>query len=305
MRIAVAGTSGLAQLIAHYVREETSHQLVMLSRKAQPSLDARGYQVQVADYDDLNSLEHALAGIDIIISTVSGPSQLALIKAAVNAGVRRFAPAEFEGPPSLRQNNDPLDRGRASAMAYIDHYRSYFEATTVFVCGILYERFQPGGLAAARIGASTGVSQEGNYILDLRYMTAQVPAYDSTNQPSYVCMTAAQDAARLVVAALDMPTWPPEFRMCGERIKVYDLVAIARGVRGREFFAEPAVESSQTLRYQAALASTQAEQLRLHNLAATADGQHDFSDTNLNSYFPHIRMTRFRDWLTAAWAGVP
>ncbi|EOD45575.1 putative isoflavone reductase family protein [Neofusicoccum parvum UCRNP2] len=264
MRIAVAGTSGLAQLIAHYVREETSHQLVMLSRKAQPSLDARGYQVQVANYDDLNSLEHALAGIDIIISTVSGPSQLALIKAAVNAGVRRFAPAEFEGPPSLRQNNDPLDRGRASAMAYIDHYRSYFEATTVFVCGILYERFQPGGLAAARIGASTGVSQEGNYILDLRYMTAQVPA-----------------------------------------IKVYDLVAIARSVRGREFFAEPAVESSQTLRYQAALASTQAEQLRLHNLAATADGQHDFSDTNLNSYFPHIRMTRFRDWLTAAWAGVP
>lgn len=33
MRVAVAGTSGLAQLIAHYVREETSHQLVMLSRK--------------------------------------------------------------------------------------------------------------------------------------------------------------------------------------------------------------------------------------------------------------------------------
>lgn len=186
----------------------------------------------MVDYSDLNSLEHALAGIDIIISTVSGPSQLALIKASVNAGVRRFAPAEFEGLPSLRQNNDPLDRGRASALAYLDHYHSYFEATTVFVCGVLYERFQPGGLAAGRIGASTGVVQEGNYILDLRYMSAQIPAYDSTNHASYVCMTAAQDVARLVVAALDMPTWPAEFRMCGERIKVYDLVSIARSVRG-------------------------------------------------------------------------
>lgn len=200
--------------------------------QAQPNLEARGYQIQVVNYDDLNSLEHALAGIDIMISTVSGPPQLALIKASVNAGVRRFAPAEFEGPPSLRQNNDPLDRGRASALAYLQHYRSYFEATTVFVCGVLYERFQPGGLAAGRLGSSTGVGQEGHYILDLRYMTAQVPAYDSANNPSYVCMTAAQDAARLVVAALDMPTWPAEFRMCGERLKVYDLVSIARSVRG-------------------------------------------------------------------------
>ncbi|KAF4314253.1 NmrA-like protein [Botryosphaeria dothidea] len=305
MRIAVAGTSGLAQLIAHYVREETSHQLVLLSRRAQPNLETRGNQIQVVDYDDLNSLEHALAGIDIIISTVSGAPQLALIKAAVNAGVRRFAPAEFEGRPSLRQDNDPLDRGRASALAYLEHYRQYFEATTVFVCGVLYERFQPGGLAAGRIGASTGLSQEGNFILDLRYMTAQVPAYDSTNQPSYLCMTAAQDAARLVVAALDMPTWPREFRMYGERLKAYDLVSIARSVRDREFYTEPTVESSQTLRYQAAIATTSADQIRLYDLAATADGQYDFSDPNLNSYFPHIRMTRFRDWLAAAWAGVP
>lgn len=203
--------------------------------QAQPNLETRGNQIQVVDYDDLNSLEHALAGIDIIISTVSGAPQLALIKAAVNAGVRRFAPAEFEGRPSLRQDNDPLDRGRASALAYLEHYRQYFEATTVFVCGVLYERFQPGGLAAGRIGASTSLSQEGNFILDLRYMTAQVPAYDSTNQPSYLCMTAAQDAARLVVAALDMPTWPREFRMYGERLKAYDLVSIARSVRGKNY----------------------------------------------------------------------
>lgn len=32
MRIAVAGTGGLARLIAHYIKEETSHHVVFLSR---------------------------------------------------------------------------------------------------------------------------------------------------------------------------------------------------------------------------------------------------------------------------------
>lgn len=32
MRIAVAGTGGLGCLIAHYITEDTSHQVVLLSR---------------------------------------------------------------------------------------------------------------------------------------------------------------------------------------------------------------------------------------------------------------------------------
>ncbi|KAF2140639.1 uncharacterized protein K452DRAFT_351861 [Aplosporella prunicola CBS 121167] len=304
MRIAIAGTSGLGQLIAHYIRQDTSHQLVFISRTPQPALVASGYQVQPVNYADPSTLAHALAGIDVVISTVSGTSQLALIKAAVSSGVRRFAPAEFEGCPSLRTANDPLDRGRASALAYIQHYKPYFEATTVFVCGVLYERFQQGGLAASCLGSSTGVAEEGDYMMNLRYMTAQVPAFGSANQLSHVCMTAAQDVGRLVVAALDMPSWPPELRMHGERLKVYDLITIARQTRRRDFYTEPAIESTQTLKYQEAVASTEVEKLRLQNLIATAEGQHDFSDPNLNQYFPQIRMIKFQDWLAANWVNV-
>lgn len=90
-----------------------------------------------------------------------------------------------------------------------------------------------------------------------------------------------------------------------QRVMIMEHKANVVEILGREFYTEPAVESSQTLRYQAATAPTSADRLRLYNLAATADGQHDFSDPNLNSYFPHIRMTRFRDWLAAAWASVP
>src|SRR2546421_422496 len=89
MRIAIAGTGGLALFMAHFVNEETTHQLVILSRtvslfmstdwfcrqssdlmrKPQPGLVSQGYSVQVVDYDDNNSLRHALMGVDTVIST--------------------------------------------------------------------------------------------------------------------------------------------------------------------------------------------------------------------------------------------
>lgn len=36
MRVAVAGTGGLARLIAHFIDEETSHHVVFLSRTVRP-----------------------------------------------------------------------------------------------------------------------------------------------------------------------------------------------------------------------------------------------------------------------------
>ena len=38
MRIAVAGTGGLARLIAHYIDEDTSHHVVFLSRTVRYAL---------------------------------------------------------------------------------------------------------------------------------------------------------------------------------------------------------------------------------------------------------------------------
>lgn len=38
MRVAVAGTGGLARLIAHYIDEDTSHQVVFLSRTVRSTI---------------------------------------------------------------------------------------------------------------------------------------------------------------------------------------------------------------------------------------------------------------------------
>lgn len=260
MRIALAGTGGLARLIAHYINEETAHHVVFLSRtvrlhtyrghapsrcqqsvlvsgwltmlQEQTQLSEGGYQVSVVDYSDLESLKYALRGIDTVISTVTGRAQIELIKAAVSIRVRRFVPAEFEGLPQLRAANDPLDRGRTVARQYLQHYAQFIQSTT-FVCGIFYERFQPGGLQHTRIGLTSGLSGEGDYIMNCRHMHAKVPAYDAQeNMTVTICMTAAQDVARFVTKALDMPQWPAELRMTGQRVLVRDLVETVQRLKG-------------------------------------------------------------------------
>lgn len=198
----------------------------------QPGLISQGYQCLTVDYNDPASIRHSLMGVDTVISTVTGTPQLRLIEAAVAQRVRRFAPAEFEGPPSLRTVSDPLDRGKADALRALQHYHSYIQST-VFTCGILYERFAPNGLATHQIGVNSGFANEGDYILDARNMTAQAPVYDSANNPPSLCMTSAYDVGRFVVRALDMAQWPSELTMCGERTSVFTLIETVKQCRGK------------------------------------------------------------------------
>lgn len=202
--------------------------------QAQPQLTAGGYQVSVVDYGDLESLKYAVRGIDTVVSTVTGQSQIELIHAAVAVRVRRFIPAEFEGLPQLRAANDPLDRNRSLARHWLSHYsQSQRIQSTTIVCGILYERFQPGGLNQSRMGLTSGFGGEGDYIMNCRNMEATVPAYDAENNMNVtICITAAQDVARFVTKVIDLKQWPPELRMTGQRVLVKDLVALIQRLKG-------------------------------------------------------------------------
>jgi len=184
------------------------------------------------NYNSQSDLKFKLAGVDTVISTVSGAAQLALIDAAAAVHVRRFVPSEFEGSPSVRPLNDVLDNGRRAAIIRLAQLESSGMRFTVFTCGIFYERFAPGGMAASQIGLRSPIGQEGTYIMDFRRMKARFPYYNSTGQPLYVCMMSARDVARFLVAALDLPSWPREFRLRGERMSVSDIVAIGQQVRG-------------------------------------------------------------------------
>jgi len=63
-------------------------------------------------------------------------------------------------------------------------------------------------------------------------MTATVPGYDSAGNLSFLCMTSAYDVGRFVVKSLEMPSWPPELSMCGERMSVSSLINTVQASRG-------------------------------------------------------------------------
>jgi len=65
-------------------------------------------------------------------------------------------------------------------------------------------------------------------------MTSMAPIYDANQNLSYICLTSAYDVAQFVVRALDMPTWPSEMSMCGERMTVHALVEAIRACRSKD-----------------------------------------------------------------------
>lgn len=188
------------------------------------------------DYGDPASLEFALRGVDVVISTVPGIIQCRIIDAAIRSGVKRFAPAEFEGLPDKRTTNlidRSLDRGKTAVLAHLHNHRPQIE-WTAFVCGLFYERFAPGGLQHFNMGIASPFPQEGDYMVNIQEMRADVPYINSSGQQVAICMTSASDFGRFVVQSLDIKQqWPRELIMRGDRLTTYELLGVIARVRGQ------------------------------------------------------------------------
>ncbi|ODH26757.1 hypothetical protein ACO22_04442 [Paracoccidioides brasiliensis] len=133
IKIAIAGTSGLAQYNLHTNMSPDN-----------PGLTAKGWQVIKVDYGDENDLQYALTGIDTVISTISGQPEIALIDAAAQLHVRRFVPSEFEGSQSTRPAADILDRGNRSSLARLQGYAKYGMEYAVFCLWDILRTFCSG-----------------------------------------------------------------------------------------------------------------------------------------------------------------
>ncbi|KAL9608581.1 MAG: hypothetical protein Q9167_006601 [Letrouitia subvulpina] len=278
------------------------HPVLLTGQKQKPQLTAKGWQVVIVNYNNPQDLAFKLTGVHTVISTVSGPPQRVLIDAAAQAGVRRFAPSEFEGAPSRRpQGADALDRGKQAALERLRHHQPRGMQYTSFVCGILYERFRPGGLIGSGIGRGSGVGGEGDYLMNVRQARAQIPR-QSNGQLARICLTSAEDVGKFVAAALGLQQWPTELRMCGEeRLDVSRVVQMAEVVKQRRFErAEHSPDSLQSLLQLARARQDIQAQLRALNLIATANGRYDFASPNLNSLV-HVTPKRFQAWLQEAW----
>ncbi|KAK1966297.1 isoflavone reductase [Colletotrichum sublineola] len=295
MRIAIVGAGGLAAILTRHITQ-TASSVMVLSRTSKPDWEQRyDCQVAVVDYDDAESLRFTLQG------------QINLIHAARHVRVRLFVPAEFEGSISYRPSgDDPLDYGSSEAIELLKRYagsKSRKMDYTVFSCGILYERFAPGGLADYDMGDRACIGSPGAYLVDVGNTTADIVETDASGRPVQVCMTSVEEVGRFVAAAIELGpgTWPREFKMRGDRMSVRDIFAKCSNVRGVAFN----LRTRKCSKLQSELTQYESRQnwvqwWNVQRLIATADGRYDFRQANLNEAVD-FRPVGFRTWLETQW----
>ena len=103
--VLVAGATGdLGARIVHALRQHDTRVRVLTRSASSPAADrfaADGVEVVTADYTDRTALTAALAGVEVVVSAVSGTrpvivdAQRALLAASVEAGVQRFVPSDY------------------------------------------------------------------------------------------------------------------------------------------------------------------------------------------------------------------
>ncbi|KAL2264718.1 hypothetical protein VTJ83DRAFT_7228 [Remersonia thermophila] len=310
MRIAIAGAGGFAQILAQQI-SQTSHALLVLSRRPHPELEeyCPGCQVAIVDYDDVEGLRYTLQGVDLVISTIAGNEQLNLIDAARRARVHVFVPSEFEGDLGHRPANDPLDRGSQSALQLLEGWsqsRSHRLRYTVFSCGIFMERFGPGGLQTYGIGAGSGIQGPDDYLVNLQEARAEIIPTNASGRSVKISLTSVYDVAQFITAAIDMgiDSWPNEFRMRGDSMTVQELVETCASTLGIPITLVQ--RHYQEVEAQAELCQQRGDWVQWYyfqRLLQTANGRYHVRQTNLND-MGHVQPLSFRKWLESVWVPI-
>ena len=306
--VALAGATtgfGLTMLRIFLEHNSGKHKIVLLSRSGQPELVAKGVDVRPVDYTNHPQLVKALDGVHTLLSVIGGSmdamlnAQLALIEAAKEAGVMRFAPSEYAG----------------SGYAGIDLYQGkakVWEATqmsgleyTRFTCGIFTSILatgtpkpvtEVGKLEGAKTGEEEALAglRPWNFVINMRAGTADLPGDGS--QP--VVFTDMRDVARLTFAALDLATWPKELGMRGDIKPFAQVVEIVERVQGRKFLVR-----RNSLEQLEAKVDDLGKRFYNQCRVALAKGW-GLVNNELNEAFPEIEPVTMEEFAHKWWSGV-
>ncbi|KAF4550606.1 NmrA-like protein 1 [Elsinoe fawcettii] len=243
--IALAGAStGLGRTVLNvFLTSPHEHKIILLSRSPDPSLTARGVDVKVVDYTSTVSLASALVGVHTVLSFIGGmdtsvleSSQLALLIAAKEAGVKRFAPSEYaastnEGIDAYAVKERVWQAGKSSGLEY-----------TKFSCGLFLNILGTGTPKVPTEGSWARTGEEEalgglrpwDFVINKRQGTADVPG----DGDAKMTLTSTEDVGRFVLRALDLEEWPEELGICGDVKSFNELVYLLEKAQGRKFLVK-------------------------------------------------------------------
>ncbi|KAH9211906.1 hypothetical protein DL95DRAFT_341200 [Leptodontidium sp. 2 PMI_412] len=312
VKVAVAGGSGgVGRAIIDALKEQKTHDFVILSRKDNPALEAEvGAKVISVDYTDSSSAQKTLEDhqIHTVISALSIQSeehsnaQIGLIRAAAAASsVKRFVPSEF-GIPYEEKHIAVLPLA-AFKSAAVDELKKTDLEYTLFTNGFFMDYL---GLPKVKSYLTPMV-----IVLDIQHRVAGIPG--SGNTP--VVLTTTKDVGKFVVASLGLEKWSERSIMVGDRKTWNEILAIAEKATGTKF--QTSYDSVEKLQ------KGQITELPSHvhvypffpkqalqGMFALfgnwfENGEFNFQATQglyLNGKFPEIVPTSIDQIITAAWA---
>ncbi|KAF1956828.1 NmrA-like family protein [Byssothecium circinans] len=316
VKIALAGGSGdVASEIIEALVAAKKHDILILSRRDTPKREAlAGVSFVKVDYNDPEQLVKVLQGVHTLLSFCSeqedptSPAQKKLIDAAVQAGVKRFAPSEWA----------------ASKLDYLDWYaykgttREYLKEINKNKKVLEYTLFQPG--LALNYLTYPHSSAKHLHLMNIpmdfnsrRFLTVE------GGDDSRINLVTVQDLANVVARAVEYEgEWPVVGGIRGTEITMGDLISLAKKIRGGNFDITRLKQSDlESGEYKAswapvidhpALKQDQVEAISKHIsariLLSFKTGGFAVED-NWNRLLPDYKFTDAEEFLTKAWKGKP
>jgi NmrA-like family len=219
-----------------------------------PILESGRANLRRVNYADHAALVSALrsVGAHTVISalgfTFSSSSdgswfstQIALLTAAVEAGVKRFAPSEFgagvHATPMVEAISGSVRVWKACEEAGLEWTR-YECGLFMNYLGFGVPSHGPGG-EGLREEALSGREKDGEWFYYTSECRAELPIKADGTFPR-ITMTAIEDVGKFVAKSLDLPpgSWETTSYMVGETLRMDEVVRIAEKVMGKKWEVE-------------------------------------------------------------------
>ncbi|KAF7322348.1 NmrA domain-containing protein [Mycena chlorophos] len=223
MKVAISGAaSGVGRAIAEAILRDGKHTLLILSRSESgniPALLQLGASIATVDYGSHESLTGALIGVHTVISAIgdhsrSAAAQLALVHAAIAAGVSRFVPSGWSGTDGGA--NDIIELYRAK-QPILEALRAQTQMKWSHPEIGIFMNY----LATPKVGG-LGPLKPLKFFVDIENCTAVIPG-DGELKLVY---TTVEDVGAFVAKALDaQEDWPESLRIVGSAVTHNELLA--------------------------------------------------------------------------------
>jgi hypothetical protein len=229
-------------------------------------------------------------------------AQIALLRAALDAGCQRFAPSDWGcghvayASISLLAAQTRVWDACAAATAAAE--RRGFEWASM-QCGLFMNYLGVGAEREAE--ALAGKRDDGEHFFFVGAMRAEIPLGEGGVVPR-MSMTEIGDVGRFVAAACSLPRWEERMGMVGETVRMDEIVRMVESLRGRRM--EVVYRPMERIREEKAREPDWGRVfwLELEEMYARDAEDEGVIRPTLNRLCPDVRPMKLNEYLTRYWS---